>query len=105
MTTNDIYKISENGEREYVGCYGGNHSAEYALYLYWCQNICHFDYMNLRHRRKFTGLRTISKTMRSAMFEHGTDTYICSGTKEHGYNATVGDVCSKFDYEPNYPTK
>lgn len=105
MATNDIYKISEDGERKYVACYGGNHSAEYALYLYWCQNIRHTDYMNLHNRRKFKALRTISKTMRSAIIENGTDTYICSAIKEHGYNATVGDQSSKYDYEPNYPTK
>lgn len=102
-STNDIYKIDEHGNREYVGCYEGSFSAEYALYLYWCQYISRCDYMNLANRRKYTAKRVIGKTMRNVLIDVGEDVYCCAATKENGYNVITGKSCSKFDYEPNYP--
>ena len=99
-TTNDIYKIDEQGNRSYVCCYGGELSAEYALYLFWCQHLKHTDYMNLANRRKYTAKRVIGELTQSNVFiEHGTDTYICRATKEHG-TVMVGLSSSKYDHEP-----
>lgn len=105
MMTNDIYKIDEQGNRSYVCCYMGNHSAEYALYLHWCQNIQHCDYKNKANLRRFMQKRYIGESLRNVYIEGGTDVYCCQATKEHGYNVAIGDAGGKYDYEPNYPTK
>ena len=99
---NVIVKIDEKANRTEVAKYGGNHSAEYALYLYWCQYLMHVDYMNLANRRKYNEQRTIGFMSHNVFVEHGTDIYICRGTKEHGYSAIVGDNGSEYDFKPNY---
>ena len=103
IPTNDVYVMHENGERELVASYDGNLSADYALYLYWAQSLAKCDYLNNANRRRYNGQRTISKTMRSAMLEVGTDVFICSATKHNSRSVVVGRSVSDLDYEPNYP--
>ena len=100
---NTVYRMHENGEREAVAEYDGNLSADYALFLYWAQYVCHCDYLNKANRRRYNGLRTISKTMRSAMLDDGSDVIICSATAHNSRSAVVGVSVSRLDYEPNYP--
>ncbi len=102
MGNNKIVKYDEQGCRYNVAEYEGKHSADYALYLYWCQHIKHTDYMNLANRRKYNELRTVGKSGMTVSIEDGTDVYICNGTKEHNRSAIIGNNSSKFDYEPNY---
>lgn len=105
MENNKIVKYDEQGCRSDVANYDGKFSAEYALYLYWCQYIQRTDYMNLANRRKYNGLRSINKSGMTVSIEAGTDVYICNGTKDHNRSAIIGDSGSKFDYEPNYPQR
>lgn len=103
VPTNRVYRMHDNGERELVSEYEGKFSADYALYLYWAHNIAHCDYLNNANRRRYNGLRKISKTMRSAMLEVGRDVIICSATVRNSRSAVVGVSTSEYDYEPNYP--
>ena len=100
---NCVYRMNENGERTLVAEYDGNLSADYTLYLYWAQHVAHCDYLNRANRRRYNGLRTISKTMRSAMMDDGTDVIICAATAYNSRSAVVGVSVSELDYEPNYP--
>lgn len=103
VPTNRVYRLHENGEHELVGEYEGRYSADYALYLHWAHDIVHCDYLNNANRRRYNGLRTISKTMRSAMLDDGKDVLICSATAHNSRSAVVGVSTSEYDYEPNYP--
>lgn len=105
ISSNAVYRMHENGEREIAAVYDGNLSADYALYLYWAQYIAHCDYLNNANRRRYNGLRTISKTMRSAMLDDGNDVLICSATAHNSRSAVVGVSVSEYDYEPKYPSK
>ena len=72
---NEVFKIKENGEREYCASYDGDFSAFYTIQLWWCyMHKCNFyDRRNLDQAK-----RVITTSAHSAFFEENGDKYICT---------------------------
>ena len=80
--------------------YDGKFSAEYSLYLWWCQQYRHCDYNNLCNWYKF---QEESKVLRhSVMIEDGMDVISCLATMEHERNPLIGKSHGKYAYKPKY---
>lgn len=90
------------GEVTEEACYDADFSADYALYLYWCQYMSHCDYLNKANYERYERIRTICK--HSVMIEDGMDVVSCLATKEHKRDPLIGECGSIYDYQPIYKT-
>lgn len=104
METIKINRFSEDGGYESaIAIYEGKFSAVYCLCLYICQNIWHVCYLNKRNIEHAKNKIFLGKYNRAAYFYVGDATYSAMATD--GRDAITGEFGSKYDYEPNYPTK
>lgn len=99
---NTIKRIALDGTMTVLAEYDGKFSAEYSLYLWWCQQYRHCDYNNLCNFERFKGIVTIAK--HSAFIEHGMDIISCLATMEHERNPLIGESNCKYAYKPKYAT-
>ena len=97
---NTIKRIALDGTMTVLAEYDGKFSAEYSLYLWWCQQHRHCDYNNLCNWYKF---QEESKVLRhSVMIEDGMDVISCLATMEHERNPLIGESHGKYAYKPKY---
>ena len=100
---NEVKTVGFDGEVTIHATYDGKFSAEYALFLYWCQYVAKCDHNNLCNFARFQGKRTIAR--HSAFIEHGMDIVSCVATTEHGRNPLIGETHGRYAYKPKYITQ
>lgn len=89
---NEIYKINENGEREWCATYDGTFSALYTMKLWWC-NLHKVNFFDKRNLEKASSEITTSGN--TALFIDGDNTYACTTPERL---ATEGINSSKLEF-------
>ena len=95
---NTIKRIALDGTMTVLAEYDGKFSAEYSLYLWWCQQHRHCNYLDLSNWGRYLKERVVLR--HSVMIEDGMDVITCLATIEHDRNPLVGDSGSKYSYKP-----
>lgn len=91
----EVYKITEDGRREWVASYEPKFSAFYVMQMFWCQ-LHEYSYLN--RKKLLRAAEKIKVTERSAILEEDDAVYICIVPK--GGAVYCGICSSTYEYTP-----